>query len=145
MPIGNLSSVFDPALTFAWADLTNSSGAGNLSGRNIMSLVTRGFDSAQMQSVKEFGSLEEIYETCPQNYMLRSLCFGALVFHSLPNSLNDTAPLNYTMLFDGGLGFIDVEHHTSDDEVHVIPLQWAVDTVSALPSDSLVQSDLNDI
>lgn len=44
----------------------------------------------------------------------------------------DTAgapPVNYTIFADAGLSSIDVEHHTSDFERRIFPLQWAVDQV----------------
>lgn len=55
----------------------------------------------------------------------------------LPNGTQVLPPsslLNYTISGDGGLGFIDVVDHKSDFEVRVLPLQWAIDSVSHLIS-----------
>lgn len=38
-------------------------------------------------------------------------------------------PVNYTIFADAGLSYINVEHHTSDFERRIFPLQWAVDQV----------------
>jgi hypothetical protein len=40
--------------------------------------------------------------------------------------------LNYSILADGGLGFIDVVNHKSDFERRVLPLQWSLDSVRNL-------------
>lgn len=34
---------------------------------------------------------------------------------------------NYTIRADAGLAYINVEKHTSDSELRILPLQWALD------------------
>ena len=58
---------------------------------------------------------------------------GAPITFSPPNGtavLNPNSLLNYTIHVDAGLGFIDVVNHASDYEKRVLPLQWAIDSVS---------------
>lgn len=43
-----------------------------------------------------------------------------------------TVGVNYTIMVDGGLFHVDVVRHTSDYEERVLPLQWAIDSVSDL-------------
>ena len=47
-------------------------------------------------------------------------------------SQNDstTTAVNYTIMADGGLAHIDVIKHSSDYERRILPLQWAIDSVS---------------
>lgn len=102
-----------------------------------MSHVTNGFSSKQLHAVRQLSTPEEVPEACPSNFNLFSECFAALVFNSIPASTNDPTPLNYTIRADGGLFHIDVVRHTSDYEKRILPLQWAVDSVS--PRHSLLR------
>ena len=119
--------MFDGSLALLWADGTN--GTVFPSPASIMSIVTEGFGSSQLRAVHQVDSPDDIPNACPQNFNLFSECFAAIAFNSLPRNENDTSPLNYTIMVDGGLFHIDVKKHTSDYERRVLPLQWAVDSV----------------
>ena len=56
-----------------------------------------------------------------------------------------TRPVNYTLFADASLSSIDVEHHTSDFERRVFPLQWAVDQVRVPFLPSIVHQLNNDL
>lgn len=111
-----------------WADGTN--GTGSPTATDIMSHITNGFSERQLQGIKRVSSSDEISDACPQNFNLVSECFVAVSFNSLPTAENTSIPLNYTILSDGGLFHIDVVRHTSDYERRIMPLQWAIDSVS---------------
>lgn len=64
--------------------------------------------------------------SCPQNFNEFSECFAAVVFYDVQSGSN-VAGFNYTIRADAGLGYINVEKHTSDLEVRILPLQWALD------------------
>lgn len=78
----------------------------------------------------ELGSRDDIIQACPQNFNLFSECFAAVVFEGMPSAANASAPVNYTIMVDGGLFHVDVVKHTSDYEERVLPLQWALDSVN---------------
>jgi len=60
---------------------------------------------------------------CPQNFNLYSECFAAVVFNNFPSAYG----VSYTIRADAGLYYINVEQHTSDVELRILPLQWALD------------------
>ena len=65
-----------------------------------------------------------------------------------PNATQILPPdsmLNYTIQVDGGLTFIDVVHHAGDYERRVLPLQWAVDSVSDCHSVSTGRSHISSV
>ena len=93
-----------------------------------MSRVTRDFTPAQLSAVQQLESPDDIVDSCPQNFNLFSECFAAIAFNDIPES----GPINYTIRADGGLFYINVEKHTSDFELRVLPLQWAIDQVCSL-------------
>lgn len=95
-----------------------------------MAHVTSGFSSSQLRVVHQLSSPDDIPNACPQNFNLFSECFAAVAFNSMPTANNDTSPLNYTIMADGGLFHIDVKKHSSDYELRILPLQWAIDSVS---------------
>lgn len=96
-----------------------------------MAHVTSGFSPTQLSAVQRINSPDDIPGHCQQNFNLFSSCFCAVAFTALPPENNTVAaPVNYTIRADGGLGHIDVKHHTSDYEVRILPLQWAIDRVS---------------
>lgn len=128
VPVARFSDVYDHNLAFIWADGTN--GAGIPAPTDIMSRVTSGFNERQLQSVRQVASPDDIPNACPQNFNLLSECFAAVSFNSLPTAENASIPLNYTIHVDGGLSHIDVVRHTSDFEKRILPLQWAIDSVS---------------
>lgn len=126
VPVKELTDVFDGSISLVWADATN--GAASPSPNDIMAHMTRGFSDRQLSAVRKVGSPDDIPAACPQNFNLFSECYGGIAFNSLPSAnTNDTRPINYTLRADGGLFHIDVERHTSDYELRVLPLQWAVD------------------
>lgn len=95
-----------------------------------MSRVTSDFTDKQMAFVHQVATKNDIVQACPQNFNLFSECFAAVSFDALPFLGNETRTLNYTIFVDGGLFHIDVEKHSSDYEQRVLPLQWAIDSVS---------------
>lgn len=119
--------MFDGSLSLYWVDVTN--GAGVPSPTDIMSRITQGFSDRQLGAIHQLESVDEIAEACPQNFNLFSECFAALSFNTLPTTANASIPLNYTIHADGGLFHVDVVRHTSDYEIRVMPLQWAIDSV----------------
>ncbi|CAA7266935.1 unnamed protein product [Cyclocybe aegerita] len=124
-PITSLQSQFDPALALIWADGTN--GTSNPSPKDIIDRITSDFTSKQLASIRQVDTPAEIPFECPQNFNLFSKCFAAISFIDIPPNGSRTRPVNYTILADGGLAFIDVERHTSDFEKRILPLQWAID------------------
>ncbi|KAI5121844.1 hypothetical protein M0805_003277 [Coniferiporia weirii] len=126
IPILSLKDQVDGSLALYWADGTN--GTGFPPPSDIMARVTNGFSGSQLKAVHQVNSQNDIVQACPQNFNLFSECFAAVVFNAMPTTANDTAPLNYTIMVDGGLFHIDVVKHTSDYEERVLPLQWALDS-----------------
>ncbi|KAF7340910.1 hypothetical protein MSAN_02075900 [Mycena sanguinolenta] len=123
IPIYSLQQQFHDAGTLVWADATD--GNSQPSPTDIMARVTSGFSVSQLSAVKQASSGPELPFECPQNFNGFSECFAAVVFYDIP--ANVTSPVNYTILADSGLFHIDVVRHTSDFELRVLPLQWAVD------------------
>jgi ATP-binding cassette, subfamily A (ABC1), member 3 len=64
--------------------------------------------------------------SCPQNFNQFTECFAAVVFNDVQPNLFING-FNYTIRGDAGLAYINVEKHTSDWEVRILPLQWALD------------------
>lgn len=123
-----MTNVFDGSLALVWADGTNGTGT-NPSAHDVIARITRGFSDGQLGAVRQVDSPADIPSACPQNFNLFSECFAAVAFNSLPGS-DGTSPLNYTIRADGGLFHIDVTKHSSDYEQRLLPLQWAIDSVS---------------
>ncbi|KAJ6520555.1 hypothetical protein C8R45DRAFT_1121130 [Mycena sanguinolenta] len=123
IPVYPLQQQFHDAGTLVWADATN--GNSQYSPTDIMARVTSGFSASQLSAVKKASSGPELPFECPQNFNGFSECFAAVVFYDIP--ADATRPVNYTILADSGLFHIDVVRHTSDFELRVLPLQWAVD------------------
>ena len=121
--------MYDDRLALFWADGTN--GTGVPAAIDIMGRVTSGFNERQLQSVRQLPTPDDIPNACPQNFNLVSDCFAAISFDSLPTTENTSVPTNYTIHLDGGIFHVDVVRHLSDFEKRVLPLQWAVDSVSA--------------
>ena len=130
VPIKSLASTYDGKLALVWADGTNGTGS-NPSAQDIISHVTRGFSAKQLSGVRQLDHPDDIPSACPPNFNLFSECFAAIAFNSLPGS-DGSLPLNYTIRADAGLFHIDVTKHTSDYEERLLPLQWAVDSVSPI-------------
>jgi ATP-binding cassette, subfamily A (ABC1), member 3 len=125
-----------------------------------MNIVVQSLRPEHRSAVRRVATPNDISPACPQNFNHMSECFAAIAFTNFPipsNFPNETllpvsqpspqggllsAPpnatdvlppnsmLNYTIHLDAGLGFIDVVHHAGDYERRVLPLQWAVDSVS---------------
>ncbi|KAG8989430.1 hypothetical protein FRB93_003631 [Tulasnella sp. JGI-2019a] len=125
-PLHALSDVFMSPNKLVWTDTTG--GAGSPSADQIMSIVTQNFSSAQLEFVFKVASTDQVTLACPSNFNSRSPCFAALTFTGLPTSTNTSAPLEYYIQGDAGLGHVNVPKHSSDYEVHIMPLQWAVDS-----------------
>ncbi len=90
-----------------------------------MTRITRDFSSTQVAAVRQLESPEDIPSACPQNFNLFSECFAAIAF----NSISDVGQITYTIRADAGIAHIDVVKHTSDFELRILPLQWAIDKV----------------
>ncbi|CAL1693884.1 unnamed protein product [Somion occarium] len=126
VPVRELRDVFDGSISLVWADGTN--GTASPSPNDIIAHITRGFSDRQLSAVRKVDTPDDIPATCPQNFNLFSECFAAVAFNSFPTAdTSDTRPINYTLRADGGLFHIDVVRHTSDYELRVLPLQWAID------------------
>ena len=127
MAIRDFKDSFDGSLKLVWADNTN--GTGSPSPNDIIARITQGFSNKQLNAVVKAESMDDIPVKCPENFNLISECFAGLSFEYLPSGPKDTRPINYTILADGGYGYINAIKHTSDYELYVLPLQWAVDRV----------------
>lgn len=106
-----------------------SDGSGSPTADQIMSIVTKPFSAAQLNAVNKVGSTDEVTLACPSNYNSRSPCFAAVTFTGLPTPENASAPLEYYITGDAGLTFVNAPGHGSDYEKHILPLQWAIDSV----------------
>jgi len=118
---------FDGSLKLIWAD--NTDGTGSPSADDIIAHVTRGFNDKQLASISKVRTTRDIPAQCPQNFNLFSECFAGLSFEYLPSGPTDTGPIEYTIIGNGGFGYINAIEHTSDYELYVLPLQWAVNQV----------------
>ncbi|KAJ7157322.1 hypothetical protein C8R46DRAFT_1040351 [Mycena filopes] len=129
IPVYSLQQQFHDAGTLVWADATD--GSSQPSPADIMARITRGFSDTQLGAVKKASSATQLPFECPQNFNGFSECYAGVVFYDIPANSTSTNPLtsavNYTILADSGLFHIDVVRHSSDFEMRVLPLQWAVD------------------
>ena len=132
-PIHSLIDQFDGSKSLIWADGTN--GTSNPSPSDIIARITSNFTSTQLAGVRRVSNLSDISSSCPQNFNALSSCFAGLGFTDIPSvDVAGAPPVNYTIFADAGLSSIDVEHHTSDFERRIFPLQWAVDQVRLISS-----------
>ena len=127
MAVRDFGDRFDGSLKLVWAD--NTGGTGSPSADDIITHITRGFDNKQLAAISKVGTTDDIPVECPQNFNLFSECFAGLSFDYLPSTLTDTRSVNYTILGNGGFGYVNAVEHTGDYELYVLPLQWAVDQV----------------
>ncbi len=139
VPVDELHNVFDGSLKLVWSDEANSSAIPSPS--DIMTHITSDFSQKQRLAIRKVDTASNIPSLCPQNFNLFSECFAAVAFHSFPSTSDSSQPINYTIQADGGLFHIDVVKHTSDYELRILPLQWAIDRVSSLPRVFAVQTD----
>ncbi|KAF5377145.1 hypothetical protein D9757_008793 [Collybiopsis confluens] len=123
-PVASLQEKFDDSTSLIWADGTSGSSNG-VSPSDIMAHITSNFSPSQRNAVRKVDSPSAIPSECPQNFNLFSECFAAVAFYDIPSP--GTGSINYTIQADGGLFHIDVVRHTSDFEVRILPLQWAID------------------
>ena len=128
MAIRDFRTQFDGSLKLVWAD--NTGGAGSPSADDIVTHITREFSNKQLAAISKVEKTDDIPVQCPENFNLFSECFAGLSFEYLPSGPTDTRQINYTILADGGYGYINAIKHTSDYELYVLPLQWAVDQVT---------------
>ncbi|KAG8766793.1 hypothetical protein FRC15_006111, partial [Serendipita sp. 397] len=75
-------------------------------------------------ALKQLESEEAVTAACEQNFNGYSDCWTAIIF----NDIDGFSGVNYTIRADAGLRYINVEKHTSDYEVIVLPVQWALDS-----------------
>jgi len=118
---------FDGSLKLVWAD--NTGGTGTPSADSIIAHITRGFNAKQLAAISKVETTDDIPAQCPQNFNLFSECFAGLSFDYLPSDPDDTSLIDYTILGNGGFGHVNAIQHTSDYELYVLPLQWAIDQV----------------
>lgn len=111
----------------------------------------------------ETADVASLERECPQNYNWLSECYAGLVIdgvdpatsqivggiHRLQREVTD-ASQNYTIRGDLGLAQVDVDNHASDDvQTRLLPLQWAVESVSAMAErvrciiDSVIRTSFN--
>ncbi|KAI0323366.1 P-loop containing nucleoside triphosphate hydrolase protein [Cubamyces sp. BRFM 1775] len=122
--IASLADTFDGSLQLLWSD--NTGGTGSPTPAELMSRVTRGFSEKQHNSVLQVDP-GQIGRICQQNFIGVSDCFASVTFEAT-SALASNTSLNYTVSADQHLYFIDVQHHTSDFELRILPLQWAIES-----------------
>ena len=127
MPIAALADVYDPALALVWSDNTN--GTTTPSVKDIMTRALTGFTKKQLGSVIQ-AQVNQLGSVCEENFLGSSPCFAAVSFEGIP-AANGNQTLNYTIRADSGLRYIDVKNHKSDYERRILPLQWAIESVSS--------------
>ena len=62
--------------------------------------------------------------------LTKVMSFASVSFEAIPDA-GSSQTLNYTIRVDSGLRYINVRDHNSDYELRVLPLQWAIESVSA--------------
>ena len=129
MAVRDFGGQFDGSLKLIWADSTG--GAGSPSADEIVAHITRGFNNKQLTAISKVETTDDIPAKCPQNFNLFSECFAGLSFEYLPSGPTDTRQITYTILGNAGFGYVNAIEHTSDYELYVLPLQWAVDQVTS--------------
>lgn len=128
VPVKSFQKEFDGSLAFIWVD--NTDGTSFPSPTNVMARITSSFTPGQLAAVEKIGDASDIPSRCPQNFNLFSQCWAAVIFSDIPGNSTTHKPVNYTIRADAGLAFIDSIKHTSDFEVRILPIQWALDQVS---------------
>lgn len=124
--IPSLASVFQSGYHLYWVDATTGSSTSNASPQDIMSRVTQDFAPWQLAAVQQLESPADIPPACQQNFNGYSECWAAILFSDV-EGFNERS-INYTIRADAGLWYVNVQQHTSDVEVRVLPLQWALDS-----------------
>lgn len=127
-----LKDNYDGSLALIWADGTNGT-ASSPTPDEIMGHISSGFNEQQRANIRKVDSPAAIPAACPQNFNLFSECFAAVAFTSIPVEDNATSPIRYTIRADAGLFYINVVQHTSEYELRILPLQWAIDQVHTFP------------
>jgi len=136
-PVKPLQTLFDGTLPLIWTDTTNSTSFPR--PNDIISHLASNFTSIQLAAVKQVQNRSELLLACPQNYNGITPCFAAIEFVNTPSvnaSDSVSGPMEYVIHADAGLGHVDVVAHTSDFEDRILPLQWAIDSVSPMDSPS---------
>ena len=134
-PIKFLQVQYDGTMPLIWTDTTNSTGFPT--PKDIISHIASNFTPTQLAAVKQVRDRSEIPLACPQNYNGVTPCFAAIEFVNIPSvnaSDRVSGPMEYIIHADVGLSYIDVVGHTSDFESRILPLQWAIDSVSPMVS-----------
>ena len=126
IPILSLADTLDHTLYLPWVDHTNGSGA--FSADDVMARVTRGFSGKQLGATTKV-SEDEMGRLCTQNPSGKSRCFAGVIFDSI-GATDNVYAVNYTLRTDSSLGYVDVRAHKSDYELRMLPLQWAIESVS---------------
>jgi hypothetical protein len=138
VPIDSLQRQFDGQTKLVWADGSSLSSPSYPTPKDVIDRITANFTSTQLAAVKEVkpGGIDS---ECPQNWNGVSPCFAAIEFSNIPNTNGSLLLPNlyYTIYADLGLGYINVQKHTSDMEKRILPLQWEVDKVASIVKISL--------
>ncbi|KAF4611653.1 hypothetical protein D9613_004331 [Agrocybe pediades] len=124
-PIKSLEDQFDGSLMLLWVDETT--GLTRPRPDTIMSRVTQTFTSTQLSAVEEINDVLDIGVKCRPNFSGLSSCFAGVVFNDAIVNGTSLPSVNYTIMGDGGLRYIDVKGQKSDFERQIFPLQWALD------------------
>ncbi len=124
--MASLADTYDPDLSLLWSDDTDGTGA--ISPSDIVSRMIRGFSGKQLASFRKVNT-DDIATLCRENFSGSSACFASVIFDGIPGA-GSNQTLNYTIQADSALGFVNVIDHTSDYERRILPLQWAVESVS---------------
>jgi len=134
-PVKPLQTQFDGGMPLIWTDTTNSTTFPT--PKDIISHLTSNFTPIQLAAVKQVQDRSKLLLACPQNYNGVTPCFAAIEFVNTPSanaSDSVSGPMEYIIRADAGLSRIDVVKHTSDFENIILPLQWAIDSVSPMAS-----------
>jgi ATP-binding cassette, subfamily A (ABC1), member 3 len=105
-----------------------------------MARVTSDFQPWQLDSTSKLENIDAIAPACQQNFNGYSECWAAVVF----TDIEGFQGVNYTIRADAGLRYINVAKHTSEVDVRLLPLQWALDSaiVSLRTGNSLSTPDI---
>lgn len=91
--------------------------------RRIMNIALSDVPESQ---VMELSNSDDIFVVCAQNLQGSSNCLGAIQWNSV--DLTSEIPVyNYTLRGNTGSAYINVQDGTTDTDIKLLPLQWAVD------------------
>ena len=118
------------------------------SGGEIEQIITSVGNTARAagKTVMNIDNEEDLVTVCRNSLRGASNCIAGIVFHSTPTQPEGAGKYNYTLRFDGALGAsIDVNTHSNDQDLFVLPLQKAIDSAIATVNGSLPTSVLETV